>query len=70
MFRLSARLNALTPRLAQVAAVARRLPGAGDGLEKWEVEQLGRGLERVWHIMRLLRLLSEYFGDRIFFGER
>ncbi|MEM1749952.1 MAG: hypothetical protein QXO91_06410 [Desulfurococcaceae archaeon] len=27
-----------------------------------------RDLERVWHIMRLLKLLSEYFGDLIFFG--
>ncbi|NPA70648.1 MAG: hypothetical protein GXO26_07550, partial [Crenarchaeota archaeon] len=35
-----------------------------------EVEKLSvlRGLERVWHIMRILRLLSTYFSNKIIFG--
>ena len=65
---IRARLKLLTPRPSQLAVVARRLPGTERGLERWEVEQLSRGLERVWHIMRLLRLLTEYFGDKLFFG--
>ena len=65
---LREKLRVLAPGSRRVAAVVRRLPGAEAGLKKWEAVALSRGLERVWHIMRLLRLLSEYFGDRILFG--
>jgi len=65
---LRARLRLLTPKFALLLDVARRLPGAERGLSPREAHAVARGLERVWHIMRLLGLLSEYFVDRLFFG--
>ena len=65
---LRERLRSLSPSRSELISVAERLPGAEAGLEKHELAALARGLERVWHIMRLLRLLSEHFGDRLFFG--
>ena len=62
------RLKVLTPEFNQLATISRKLPGTEEGLERWEARQLSRGIERVWHIMRLLRLLTEYFGDKLFFG--
>jgi len=65
---LRIKLRALTPETRVLTGVARRLPGAETGLGRRELSALTRGLERVWHIMRLLHLLAEYFGDRLFFG--
>jgi len=62
------RIRELVPDYRQLPIITSRLPGAEHGLEKWELNSVERGLERVWHIMRLLRLLSTYFGERIFFG--
>lgn len=52
------RLKALVPDYSQLAAITRRLPGVEYGLEGWEINNVERGLERVWHVMRLLNLLS------------
>jgi len=61
------RLRKLTPDVRVLEEALDRLPGA-EGLSARERLAVLRGLERVWHIMRLLRLLSEYFGERIVFG--
>jgi len=62
------RLKALVPDYSQLAAITRRLPGVEYGLDGWEINNVERGLERVWHVMRLLNLLSKYFSERLFFG--
>lgn len=63
-----ARLRLITPQFSLLVDVAHKLLGAENGMDKRETHAVARGLERVWHIMRLLKLLSEYFGDRLFFG--
>ena len=60
-------LRRITPEISILSSSLERLPGA-EALDPSERLALIRGLERVWHIMRMLRLLSTYFGDRIFFG--
>jgi len=62
------KLKSLTPEYSRLPAIARKIPGAEHGLEAWEINSVERGLERVWHIMRLLNLLSQYFGEKLFFG--
>ena len=64
---LRAGLRVLTPQPALLREVVGRIPG-GEGLSSAERRAVMRGLERVWHIMRLLGLLSEFFGERMFFG--
>jgi hypothetical protein len=64
---LRERLRRLTPSMEVLEEALDRLPGA-EGLSARERLAVLRGLERVWHIMRLLRLLSEYFGGRMVFG--
>jgi hypothetical protein len=60
-------LRKITPEISLLSSSLERLPGA-EALDPSEKLAVIRGLERVWHIMRLLNLLSIYFGDRIFFG--
>jgi len=62
------RLKTLVPDYSQLPIITRKLPGVEYGLKEWELNNVERGLERVWHIMRLLRLLSRYFGEKLFFG--
>jgi len=68
LYEMCDRLKVLTPEFNQLATISQKLPGTEGSLERWEARQLSRGIERVWHIMRLLRLLAEYFGDKLFFG--
>ncbi|RDD53163.1 MAG: hypothetical protein BA066_05845 [Candidatus Korarchaeota archaeon NZ13-K] len=65
---LKARIRSITPQFSFLLDVTRKLPGAEGGMDRRELHAVARGLERVWQIMRLLKLLSEYFGDRLFFG--
>ena len=65
---LRSRLESLTPSTGLLVGAAQRLPGAEGGLARRELNALIRGLERVWHIMRLLRLLADFFGGELFFG--
>lgn len=65
---MKTRLKTLTPGTALLVRTARSLPGAEGGLSRRELNAVARGLERVWHIMRLLHLLASYFGDELFFG--
>ena len=60
-------IGKLTPSLTLLDNTVDRIPCGGE-LSPDERFSVKRGLERVWHIMRLLDLLSRYFGDRIFFG--
>ncbi len=65
---LRSRIKTLTPSSDALIRAAYRMPGAEGGLSRRELNSLVRGLERVWHIMRLLHLLAEYFDDSMFFG--
>ncbi len=60
-------LKKLTPSWDILENALKKLPGS-QGLGSGEKFQILRGLERIWHIMRLLNLLSRYFGDRMVFG--
>lgn len=61
------RLRALTPGMDQLEVALARLPG-GEGLSGGERLAVLRGLERVWHMARILQLLGNYFGERLVFG--
>lgn len=65
---LKTRPKTLTPTTTLLVEAAQSLPGAEEGLSRRELNSVVRGLERVWHIMRLLRLLASYFYDELFFG--
>ena len=56
----------LTPQLPVLEREADRLGAAG--LQPSERLQVLRNLERVWHLVRLLKHLQDHFGDAMAFG--
>jgi len=67
LLEMASALTRLTPSLDELSHALSRLPGS-DRLSDPEKFAVIRGLERVWHITRLLGLLSEYFGEKLVFG--
>ncbi len=64
---LRERLRLLAPSWSALEEALGRLPGA-EGLGRGERLDVLRGLERAWHVMRVLRLLSEHFAVELVFG--
>lgn len=60
----------LERHVPQLEDLERALETLGRGVELSKEERVAvlRNLERVWHLMKLKRLMSEFFGDSISFG--
>ncbi|MEM1611442.1 MAG: hypothetical protein QXQ57_07355 [Sulfolobales archaeon] len=62
------KLKDLTPGMDILVETAQKIPGAEGGLSKRDLNTVTQDLERVWHVLRLHRLLADFFGDEIGFG--